>query len=61
MSYSASFGLTCFRPPLYTEVKIKPEHMQGASDIRVEPVTPEMAEKVGAPPKVEVTRYDKNQ
>eukprot|EP00544_Gedaniella_sp_CCMP2646_P011374 CAMPEP_0202498672 /NCGR_PEP_ID=MMETSP1361-20130828/27041_1 /ASSEMBLY_ACC=CAM_ASM_000849 /TAXON_ID=210615 /ORGANISM="Staurosira complex sp., Strain CCMP2646" /LENGTH=125 /DNA_ID=CAMNT_0049130653 /DNA_START=45 /DNA_END=422 /DNA_ORIENTATION=- len=42
------------------EVKIKPEHMQGASELTVEPVTPEMADKVGKPPKVEVTRSQKD-
>ena len=42
------------------EVKIKPEHMQGASDVTVEPVTAEMADKMGKPPKVEVTKSQKD-
>lgn len=43
------------------EVKIKPEHMQGASDgVTVEPMTPEMADKMGNPPKVEVTKSQKD-
>jgi desulfoferrodoxin (superoxide reductase-like protein) len=44
----------------FIEVKIKPEHMQGASELTVEPVTPEMAAKVGKPPKVEVTKSQKD-
>lgn len=51
------------KQPLYNsfaEVKIKPEHMQGASEVTVEPVTPEMADKVGKPPKVEVTKSQKD-
>jgi hypothetical protein len=34
--------------------------MQGASEVTVEPVTPEMADKVGKPPKVEVTKSQKD-
>lgn len=54
-----SFSSVLFLPfhpiSMFAEVTIKPEHMQGETDIKVEPVTLEMAEKVGKPPKVEVT------
>lgn len=41
-------------------MEIKPEHMQGASDVTVEPVTPAMADKMGKPPEVEVTKSNKD-
>lgn len=42
----------------FTEVKIEPQHLEGAdsNNIQVEPVTPEMAEKVTKAPSVEVTK-----
>lgn len=38
------------------EVKIKPEHLQGSSDLKVEPISPTMVKNLSQPPKVEVTK-----
>lgn len=38
------------------QVKIKPEHMQGSADLKVEPISTTMAENLSQPPKVEVIK-----
>jgi complex III assembly factor LYRM7 len=38
------------------EVKIKPEHMQGSSDLKVERISPTIAKNLSQPLKVEVTK-----